>query len=430
MRSETEHSTQTLPAGQQAPVTAHRTTCCIVGSGPGGALLALLLARQGIDVVLLEEHLDFERDFRGDTIHPSAMQNLNEIGLARGLLRMRHTKVRTVDIQTGRGTLQVNLSAGFAFWRTKFPYITVVAQSRFLEFITGQAKRYPNFRLVMGARVDALIEERGIVRGVRYQARDGRHEIRAALTVAADGRFSRVRKLAGLEPVKTSPPMDVLWFRLSHREHDQIEGLGARVSNGLFVLFINRFDYWQMGCVIPKGGYGQVRAAGLEQFRNAIAAAVPEMADRVKELKEWKQISVLSVESSRLKSWHLPGLLLIGDAAHVMSPVGGVGINYAIQDAVVASNLLGEKLTIGTPIQERDLAEVQRRRELPVRVIQTFQSFAQRAVMARLRTTGPDSVFTPPPVVRFLLRRPVVLALPARLIGFGLWPPHVRTRSR
>lgn len=425
---------------QPAVKVVEQTTCCIVGAGPAGAVLAYLLARRGVPVVLLEEHRDFERQFRGDTLHPATMENLDEVGLARRLLRLRHTKVRTIGIETGRGTLRVDLGGGFAFWKTRFPYITVIAQSRFLEFITEEAKRYPQFRLVMGARVDELVQDDGVgdsvgdsvVRGVRYQGPDGRYEIRAALTVGTDGRFSRVRRLAGFEPIKTSPSMDVLWFRLSHRPDDPMESLGSRIGRGMFIVFIDRFDYWQMGCVVPKGGYQQLRAAGLDSFQQALAKAMPEVAGRVDELRECKQISILSFESSRLKRWHRPGLLLIGDAAHVMSPVGGVGINYAIQDAVVASNVLGAKLKDGGPIQERDLVGVQSRRELPTRVIQTFQTFAQKVVMARLRKMSPDEteLFTPPLIVRWLLRRPLILALPARFIGWGLWPQHVRIGSR
>jgi 2-polyprenyl-6-methoxyphenol hydroxylase-like FAD-dependent oxidoreductase len=417
-------------ADPPAPPLLERTTCCVVGGGPAGAVLALLLARQGTPVLLLEERQDFDREFRGDTIHPAVMQNLNEIGLARRLLRLRHTKVGTLTVETGAGALRVNLGAGFAFWRTRFPFITVLAQARFLAFITAEAQRYPAFRLVMGARVDELVRENGIVAGVGYRGPDGRREVRAALTVAADGRFSRVRRLAGFEPVKTSPPMDVLWFRLSRRAGDPIETLGARIGQGLFVLFIDRFDYWQMGCVIPKGGYKALRAAGLESLRAALARAAPAIADRVGELQEWKQIAVLSVESSRLKRWYQPGLLLIGDAAHVMSPVGGVGINYAIQDAVVAANVLGPRLKAGIPLRTRDLARVQRRREWPTRLIQTFQTLAQRAVMARVTAAGAGAPFTPPRLVRVLLKSPLVLALPARLIGFGLWPPHVKAPPR
>jgi 2-polyprenyl-6-methoxyphenol hydroxylase-like FAD-dependent oxidoreductase len=244
--------------------------------------------------------------------------------------------------------------------------------------------------------------------------------------VGADGRFSRIRRLAGFEPVKTSPPIDVLWFRLSRRENDSFATLGARIGSGLFLIFIDRFDYWQMGCVIPKGAYHDFRAAGLETFRQSLVKAAPELADRVEELREWKQVAVLSVESSRLKRWYKPGLLLIGDAAHVMSPVGGLGINYAIADAVVASNLLGPKLAAGSVLHERDLAAVQRERLLPTRVIQLFQSLAQRAVRTQLGQVGGDKPFTPPRIVRKLLTIPRVVMIPAWFIGFGLRPAHVK----
>jgi len=422
-----------MPLGNTQPVERVReerrevrqveqTTCCIVGGGPAGAMLALLLARQGVPVLLLEDG-DFERDFRGDTLHASVMENLDEIGLADRLLEFRHAKVRNFTVPTREGTVAFNL---FAKVKTKFPYIVVIAQSRFLEFITQEAKRYPNFRLVMGARVEALLEEDGVVRGVRYRGMDGFHEVRAELTVGADGRFSKIRKLAGFEPITSSSPIDVLWFRLSRREDDPSEALNARIGGGLFVVFIDRFDYWQVGCTIIKGGYQQARAAGLEQLRQSLARVAPEWADRFDELKDWKQIPVLSVEVSRLKRWHKPGLLLIGDAAHVMSPVGGLGINYAIQDAVAASNVLGEKLASPTLIREQDLAAVQRQREFPTRFIQTFQVLAQKAVRAGVINDRGDRVFAVPRFVLPLLRLPWLLAIPGRLLSFGLWPPHVK----
>lgn len=420
--------TQTLHAIPQLTTEpVEQTTCCIVGGGPGGALLALLLARQGIPVVLLEAHLDFERQFRGDTLHPGVMENLDEIGLADRLLQLRHAKVSNISLPTAQGNFMVNLFAGL---KTKFPYITVMAQAQFLTFITEEAKRYPHFRLIMGAHVNELIEEDGIVRGVRYRGRDGDHTIQAALTVGADGRFSLVRKLAGFEPVKTSSPIDVLWFRLSRRADDPTEALGARVGNNLFVVFIDRFDYWQVGCTIVKGGFPKVRSAGLAQLRQALAKVAPEWAERFNELTEWKQIAVLSVESSRLKRWHKPGLLLIGDAAHVMSPVGGVGINYAIQDAVVAANVLSTKLRTGTPIAARELAEVQSQREWPTKIIQTFQAFAQRAVSANILNAENDRLFMIPAFILPLLSRPWLLALPARMLGYGFCPPHIETRER
>ena len=398
------------------------TTCCVVGGGPAGAMFALLLARQGVEVTLLEAHRDFERDFRGDTLHASAMEILDEIGLADRLLELRHAKVRHFTVPTKGGPFTFDLFSGL---KTRFPYIVVMAQSRFLEFITEEAKRYSNFRLAMGARVEELLEEDGVVRGVRYRGRDGWREVRATLTVGADGRFSKVRRLAGFDPVKISSPIDVLWFRISRREGDPKEALAARVGSGLFMVLIDRFDYWQVGCTILKGGYSRIRDAGLEGLRRSLARVAPEWADRFEELKEWKQIPVLSVEISRLKRWHKPGLLLIGDAAHVMSPLGGVGINYAIQDAVVASNVLDKKLATGTPIQERDLDEVQRRRELPIRAIQTFQSLGQRGVARGVLNSEGERAFAVPRLVLLLLKIPRLLAIPAGFLSFGLRPPHV-----
>src|SRR3989441_2638614 len=398
---------------------AEQTTCCIVGSGPAGAVLALLLARKGIPVMLLEEHMDFDRDFRGDTIHPSTMQIMDEIGLADRLLQLDHTKAYSLPVLTTTGTVTL---ADFHHLKTRFPYIAMIPQVHFLEFITTEAKRYPNFQLVMGARVEKLVEEDGYIHGVHYRGQDGWHEVRAALTVAADGRFSRVRKLAGFEPVQTAQAMDVLWFRLPRKPGDSRESSG-RLGGGHILIMLNRADYWQMGYVIPKGGYQKLRAAGLPALRQEIAGLLPEWADRLDTIQEWKQVSVLSVESSRLPRWYRPGLLLIGDAAHVMSPVGGVGINYAIQDAVVAAKVLSESLKAGK-IRLRDLAEVQRQRAWPTRIIQAFQNFIQRRVVANV--VNSDKSLKVSPLLRFLLKMPLVGTLPARLIAFGPWPVHVK----
>lgn len=402
------------------------TSCCIVGGGPAGAMLALLLARQGISVILLEAHQDFERAFRGDTLHASVMEILDDLGLADALLQLRHAKVRQVAVPTRDGPFMLNL---FGALKTKFPYITVIAQSRFLEFITTEAQRSPHFQIVMGARAEGLIEDAGTVRGVRYQKDGVTHELRTALVVGADGRFSRVRKLAGFEPIATSSPIDVLWFRLSRRADDLAEALSAWVGSGYFVILIDRFEYWQVGCVVVKGGYQAIRAAGIEALRAALGSVAPEWADRFAELRDWNQISVLSVESSRLRRWYQPGLLLIGDAAHVMSPVGGVGINYAIQDAVVTANLLGPKLRAGTPIHELDLAAVQRERELPIRIIQTFQSLAQDRVAAGVLTAAPGRLVLAPRFLLRLINRAWLLAIPARFIAYGFRPPHVQHQS-
>jgi 2-polyprenyl-6-methoxyphenol hydroxylase-like FAD-dependent oxidoreductase len=396
-----------------------QTTCCIVGSGPAGAILALLLARKGVPVVLLEEHMDFDRDFRGDTIHPSVMQILDEIGLADRLLQLPHTKVYGLPVQTAKGCVTL---ADFHRLKTRFPYIALIPQTDFLAFITTEARRYPNFRLIMGARVEKLIAEDGYVHGVHYRGQDGWHEVRAVLTIGADGRFSRMRRLAGFEPIKTSPSMDVLWFRLPRKTGDPEQSSG-RISDGHILVMLNRAEYWQMGYVIPKGGYQQIRAAGLEHLRQAIGEMLPEFADRLNTIQEWKQVSVLSVESNRLPRWYRPGLLLIGDAAHVMSPIAGVGINYAIQDAVVAANVLGNDLLQGkAPLG--DLATVQRQRELPTRIIQAFQNLVQKQVLVKVLKS--DQPLTVSPFLLLLLRVPFVRDLPARFIAFGPRRVHVK----
>jgi 2-polyprenyl-6-methoxyphenol hydroxylase-like FAD-dependent oxidoreductase len=301
----------------------------------------------------------------------------------------------------------------------------MMPQTDFLQFITGEAARYPNFRLVMGASARELIEEDGVVHGVCYRSRDGLHEVRASLTVGADGRFSRIRRLAGFEPIKTSAPMDALWFHLPRRP-DEPEVDIARIGGGQIGILLDRGEQWQVGYVIPKGGYQEIRTGGLEKMRRSFAELRPEVADRMDHLREWSQVSVLSVESDRLPKWHRPGLLMIGDAAHVMSPVAGVGINYAIQDAVVAANVLGDSLAEGD-VSMRELARVQRRREWPTRIIQALQAQLQRRVLAP--ALDPTQPFAPPAFMRFLPRVPLLRKLPPRLIGFGIWPVHVRNGS-
>ena len=415
-------STAVAPSTNQhstAQPIVHVTDCCIVGAGPAGAVLALLLARQGVAVTLLEGHHDFDREFRGDTIHPSVMEVMDELGLADRLLAVRHTKVSKVSLQTPNGPLLV---APFARLRTRFPYITLMPQTEFLTFITNEAQRYPTFKLIMGARVEHLTEQGGVVRGVRYQKDNEAHEIRATLTVGADGRFSRTRKLAGIEPTKTSPPMDVLWFKLP-RVPNNPEEVQGRVKNGRFIAMLNRFDHWQCAYIIPKDSYAALHAAGLPALRQTLAELAPFVADRVDHLTQWKQLSLLSVESSRCARWYKPGLLLIGDAAHVMSPVGGVGINYAIMDAVATANMLGRSLRAGH-MTIRDLQAVQRRREWPTRVIQAIQTFIQRRIVAGALDT--NSSLNIPPLVRRLLQSSRVLSIPARVIAYGVLPEHIK----
>jgi len=351
-----------------------------VGGGPAGAVLGLLLARSGVRVTLLEMHRDFDREFRGDTAHPSTLEILDQLGLADRVHQLRHSKVSSPNIQTANGPL-VPFDLGRL--KTKYSYILLVPQKDLLELLTVEARKYPNFRLEMGANVTELITEGGVVRGVRYIQDDVQHEVRAAFTVGADGRFSRVRHLLGIVPVGTAPPMDVLWFRLPRFPDDPMGSGGAfgGIGHGHMVIGLDRVDYWQSGYVILKGSYQDVRAEGIEGLRRHIVEILPQLARHVTALTDWKQIALLSVESSFCPRWCAPGVLIIGDAAHVMSPVGGVGINYAIQDAVVAANLLAKKLLSGR-VALADLQGVQRKREWPARVIQAVQRRMQKGVVA------------------------------------------------
>jgi 2-polyprenyl-6-methoxyphenol hydroxylase-like FAD-dependent oxidoreductase len=385
-------------------------------------MLALLLARKGVSVTLLEVHKDFDRDFRGDTVHPSVLEVLGEIGLAEPLHQLRHTKIYGPTLRAANTSFNpIDLRR----LKTRFPYVMLIPQTRFLEFLAAEARKYPGFTLKMGANVVSLLEEDGVVRGVRYLGADGMHEVRAPLTVGADGRFSKIRHLAGFEPIKTSPPMDILWFRLPHLPQDgeHSDRVLGGFGKGRILAVFDRDEYWQVGYVFPKGAYPQVRAEGMEAFRKSIVQIEPRFAEHVQSLTDWHQCSLLSVESSRCPRWYKPGLLLIGDAAHVMSPVGGLGINYAIMDAVTASNLLAEPLRSGR-VSTEDLAKVQREREWPTRIIQRLQSFVQKRLIASV--LGADHVIRIPWFVRMVFRTPVLRNVPARMLGFGIRPAHVQ----
>jgi 2-polyprenyl-6-methoxyphenol hydroxylase-like FAD-dependent oxidoreductase len=404
---------------REASVDVEETDCCVVGGGPAGVMLSLLLARWGVRVTLLEAHRDFDREFRGNTINSSVLEILARLGLAQEALGLGHAKIRRFILQAGG---RREAFADFSRLRTPYPYVLMLPQARLLEFVVNEAMRYPNFRLVMGARVKELVVEGDTVRGVRYRGEDGAREVRAQLTVGADGRFSRLRRLTGADASTGSSPMDVFWFNLPRDERDP-ENAGAvfRFGRGSLLVLMDHCDYWQIGYIIPKGYYPRLKEKGVSALRDSVAALAPELADRVAELRDWGQGSLLSVESDVLKRWYRPGLLFLGDAAHVVSPVGGVGINLAIQDAVVAANLLAGPLGKGK-VRVRHLRAVQRRREWAVRLIQGAQELAQRHVVAD--ALHADEQFELSRILRLLLRTPILRNLPARLIAYGAWPVH------
>ncbi len=394
--------------------------CCIAGGGPAGMMLGLLLARAGVDVVVLEKHADFLRDFRGDTIHPSTLEVVHELGLLERLLTLPHQKVSRINGQFGDLALTV---ADFSSLSTQCRFVAFMPQWDFLNLLAEEAARYSTFRLRMQADVTGLVEEAGSVIGLRANTPDGTLEVRAGLVVGADGRHSTVRSHAGLSVEEFGAPMDILWFRLSRWTSDPGDPIG-RFDAGRIFIMLNRGDYWQCGFVIPKGSRDRFQGQGLPEFRNAVAQLAPFMADRVGELHDWEPIKLLTVQVDRLRQWYRPGLLCIGDAAHAMSPVGGVGINLAIQDAVAASNLLAAPLRDGRLTTE-DLCRVQQRREWPTRMTQRVQLMIQNRVI-RPALSGSDR-FSPPFAIRLLALVPFLRRIPARMIGLGFRPEHVHT---
>jgi 2-polyprenyl-6-methoxyphenol hydroxylase-like FAD-dependent oxidoreductase len=383
-------------------------------------MLGLLLARAGVDVVVLEKHADFFRDFRGDTIHYSTLQILDDIGLADAALRIPHSEASEVDVRTPSGQ---RLTIPLTRISERFPAIAFMPQWDFLDFVTREAKRYPTFRLLMNAEATGLVESFGRIRGVRVQGEDGESVVEASLVVGTDGRSSVTREAAGLQSIATSPPMDVLWFRISRRP-DEPEAVAGRLGRSSAAILIDRDTYWQIAFIIPKGGAEQVKARGLDDLRNRLLEVAPDLGDRVNELQSWDDVKLLEVRSDRLRTWYRAGYLAIGDAAHAMTPVGGVGINLAIQDAVVAANVFWRPLRFGS-LRTRSLAEVQRHRELPTRLVQGFQSLAQRTVISST-LQGSLSVDVPPLLPK-LLALPLLRDVPGQLISFRFGRPKVKS---
>src|SRR6266498_4174239 len=400
-----------------------QTRCVIVGGGPAGMMAAYLLARAGVPVVVLEKHADFNRDFRGDTIHPSTLELMHELGLLDEFLKQPHQELRELRAVVNAQAVPV---ADFTKLPTRCKFIAFMPQWDFLNFLSSHAKRFPTFQLYMEAEVVDLLMEDSRVVGVRAKTARGELEVRADLVIGADGRHSTLPARAGLEQREFGVPIDVLWMRISKKQGDPKQTFGF-FQHGKLLVLLDRDDYWQCGFVIPKGQFDEIKERGLKQFQDEIVSFAGFLRDRVAELDDWSKIKLLTVQVNRLREWCCEGLLCIGDSAHAMSPAGGVGINLAIQDAVATANLLAEKLQRG-PVSVDDLRKVQARREWPTRLTQGMQIFIHRRVVTG-RASGEESTSIPF-VLRLLKWFPVLRQIPARFIGMGPRPEHFHSPTK
>ncbi len=395
------------------------TGCAIVGAGPGGLMLGFILARAGVDVTVLEKHGDFLRDFRGDTIHPSTLNVMKELDLLDEVLKLPHTQAPRLHAEIGGKDITI---ADFSRLPAACRFIAFMPQWEFLDFLAREASRYPNFRLVMNATVEDVIEDKGRIAGVRASTAEGPLAVRAPLTIGADGRNSIVREKAGLEVESFGNPSEVLWMKLSHQPHDPPYVMGHGGPRQGFIM-VDRGDYWQCGYVVRKDTFAEIKARGLDAFRDAVAAVSPLPAERMQEVQAWDDVHLLSVRIDRLKRWWRPGLLCIGDAAHAMSPIGGFGVNLAVQDAVAAANILGPPLR-SRKLADRHLAAVEARRRFPTRATQKLQLMMRSD--RRKREDDGRKRSGPPAFMRGIARWPVLAHLAGRLIGLGFRPEHVR----
>ena len=396
------------------------TRCCIVGGGPAGMMLGYLLGRAGVDTVVLEKHADFFRDFRGDTVHPSTLQVMDELGLIGDFLKLPHDKLQKLEGYFGKTRVRI---ADVGRSGAKYPFIAFMPQWDFLNFLRDKGQRFPNLKVMMSTEATGLITSGDKVTGVQAEDAQGTLEIRADLTVACDGRHSVVRPSAGLEVDEIGAPMDVLWFRAGKGPNE--ESVFARIEAGQMMVTLDRGTYWQCAYVIPKGQYDAVKARGLDAFRASVVALAPNVKSGIGDVKSWDDVKLLTVAVNRLKRWTRPGLLCIGDAAHAMSPVGGVGVNIAVQDAVAAANLLAAKLARGA-VSEDDLSAVQRRREFPMRMTQAMQVIVQNNIVRAALKPG-NAPLRPPWPIRLVSAVPFLQGLTARFIAVGVRPEHVQS---